>query len=103
MENLTKENFWNEMKEKYPQAMERFCEWIDDYKRQVEWKKLFNTTYYPWKFHDLPLAMQFGIWRQFIAEVYGKPHFNKYWRLTIQAEIKDLNYHLMKPQKDALL
>ena len=27
--NLTKENFWNELSQKYPKGMKVFCDWID--------------------------------------------------------------------------
>lgn len=75
---LTKENFWNRMYELYPDATQIFCDWIDQYKLSVEWKSLFNSDS-NWqdrhgknapapKFHDLPYAMQFGIWMQFIKE-----------------------------------
>jgi len=84
MENLTKENFWNEMQQKYPLAMKDFCNWIDEYKKTNNWKKLFNDTYHQTnvkragngeicsidfstpKFHDLPIAMQMGIWNEYL-------------------------------------
>lgn len=55
--SLTKENFWNELKEKYPNAVDEFCLWIDDYKADVNWKDLFSDA----KFHDMPFDMQIGI------------------------------------------
>ena len=70
MENLTKENFWNDLMVKYPTAMKIFCAWIDQYKKQVGWAELFDPTGskkdkdLP-KYHDLPLAMQIGIFLQF--------------------------------------
>lgn len=110
MENLNKENFWNAMHEKYPNAMGEFCKWIDEYKETVGWHQLFSkplsesdkkaieemwqavsdiphhsdneddrTTAFDQavevekkmhrqnapKFHDLPLAMQMGIFHFF--------------------------------------
>jgi hypothetical protein len=84
MNNLTKENFWNDMYLKYPLAMKAFCKWIDEYKEKNKWKRLFNSNYKlihstdhegttssiiseP-KFHDLPLAMQMGIWGEYLDE-----------------------------------
>ena len=83
MKNLTKENFWNEMHQKYPEQMKRFCAWIDKYKARVNWNILFNHQLYgkqykhsktsmkqipaP-KYHDLPLAMQMGIFMEFCGE-----------------------------------
>lgn len=86
--NLTKENFWNELYAQYPEAVQQFCDWIDQYKTENNWVQLFNsgavmaksshgvfepshyTTSAP-KFHDLPLAMQTGIWIQFVQERGG--------------------------------
>ncbi len=75
MENLTKENFWNELQVKYPRGMQVFCDWIDQYKKKSNWEKLFNnggkTNYdspiHNIKFHDIPYAMQLGIWFEFIC------------------------------------
>lgn len=81
MESLTKKNFWDEMSQKYPNAMKLFLEWVDEYKKVNNFLKLFNggidytnyfkdeslqkhytedTTAIP-KLHELPVAMQFGI------------------------------------------
>lgn len=88
MEKLTKENFWNDLMEKYPEEMKQFCAWIDEYKERVDWKRLFNTgTDYTGylgmpgkpitefkqvreapKYHDLPIAMQVGIFFLFTSE-----------------------------------
>lgn len=84
LENLTKENFWNEMTELYPVAMKKFYEWIDKYKEENNWKKMFGEhvlyekedfPYTPTmssipKYHELPLAFQYGIFVQFIGEIY---------------------------------
>lgn len=85
-ENLNKENFWNEMHQKYPLAMNDFCGWIDYYKKTNNWGKLFNDSYHQLnkkfasngeltsvdfstpKFHDLPLALQMGIWREYLED-----------------------------------
>jgi hypothetical protein len=79
-EKLTKENFWDELYERYS-AVQVFCDWIDEYKKRVNWNVLFNggIREYPYvngvikftdvpKFHDLPIAMQWGIFQQFCAE-----------------------------------
>lgn len=87
-ERLTKENFWNELLEKFPKGMKVFCDWIDQYKAMVGWKRLFNEGYVlnkdhkigfmvdpgktqaP-KFHDIPYAMQMGIWIAFVQDRGG--------------------------------
>ena len=69
MENLNKENFWNELFTKYPKGVQVFCDWIDEYKKRNHWDRLFNGGYEmesP-KFHDLPIAMQKGILIEFIS------------------------------------
>jgi hypothetical protein len=84
MENLTKENCFNALTEKYPRAMELFCEWIDFYKVKNNWKELFNTfcegysvrdsvgnPFNAPKYHELPYAMQLGIWFEFVRENGG--------------------------------
>lgn len=78
-ENLTLENFWNALYEKFPKGCKVFCDWIDAYKEKYNWAKLFNigSPHYQkmgWhtpKFHDLPFAMQLGIWMEFAYE-HGK-------------------------------
>lgn len=73
MESLTKEKFWNGLEEKYPKGMEVFKNWIDEYKKKVNWEHLFNYGFpcyakQGWhnpKYHDLPIAMQIGIWIEF--------------------------------------
>lgn len=41
MENLNKENFWDELYKKYPKGMKVFCDWIDEYKKQNNWDEFF--------------------------------------------------------------
>lgn len=71
---LTKEHFWNVLYEKYPDKMKNFCQWIDEYKKDVKWAMLFNSSgdaniyaksaMAP-KYHDLPIAMQVGIFMEY--------------------------------------
>ncbi len=74
IENLNKENFFNELTEKYPIAMKIFCDWIDEYKKEVDWDYLFNEGEVKGdfksapKFHDLPYDMQSGIIIRFACE-----------------------------------
>jgi hypothetical protein len=77
-QTLTKENFWNEMMEKYPKAAKSFCEWIDEYKKAVGWNGLFRESNSrdengdivggTKKYHELPYAMQYGIWIEFCRQ-----------------------------------
>lgn len=65
-------DFWNELKDKYPAEMTIFGDWVDRYKEKVHWKYLFRSDTgikleLP-KFHQLPSAMQLGIFIQFTVE-----------------------------------
>lgn len=72
MDKLTKENFWNDLYAKHPDQMNKFCKWIDEYKERIDWRKLFFTPHATHardiKYHDLPIAMQIGIFLQYVAE-----------------------------------
>ena len=75
MDSLTKENFWNELHAKYPQAVDKFCKWIDEYKKEVDWGHLIlhfphghQKAGLPRKFHDLPFDIQIGILMRYIEE-----------------------------------
>lgn len=86
-ETLTKENFWNEMYSTYPNACKIFCDWIDEYKETVKWWELFNAgnpsgegQKQPPKFHEIPYAMQQGIWIEFanqtVNEYFEQPEYS---------------------------
>lgn len=66
MQNLTKEGFFNELYALYPDAVEKFCKWIDAYKEEVKWKELFAPGV---KFHDIPFEMQLGIMKRYCIEL----------------------------------
>lgn len=119
-ENLNKENFFNDMKKKYPEAMQKFCDFIDQYKKDNNWKELFNEgvsimmplprpmrtsvgkTIDP-KYHDLPIAMQVGIFIEFMRSI-SLPNvpirlievLGKNWRLMIEDYLNELNNYLLK-------
>jgi len=92
VENLTKENFWSDMHQKFPKAMTIFCEWIDQYKKKHRWKYLFNEGAYLFpdtsevtmapKYHDLPFAMQIGIWMEFVYDQ------GIYWVFNFSSDLK---------------
>lgn len=72
---LTKENFFDAMSEKYPNAMQRFNDFIDKYKTSVNWNELFNdeesytgTPGNAPKFHEIPYELQVGVIMLFIRE-----------------------------------
>lgn len=79
MENLNKENFWDEMEEKYPAEIHVFKGWIDVYKKEVNWNRLFREPYVDEmagvnapapEFHDIPFDMQVGILMRFSSEIF---------------------------------
>lgn len=73
---LTKESFWDEQTRLHPIAMQDFSKWIDEYKADVNWDDLFVSTFKPIlgapKFHDLPDAMQIGIFFYYLAQRSGE-------------------------------
>jgi hypothetical protein len=71
--SLTKENFWNDLYEKHPIIMKKFCDWIDEYKVRVDWSSYFKHFdncggFEEFKFHDLPIGLQIGVIIQFTME-----------------------------------
>lgn len=73
------------MEQKYPKAMANFKTWIDRYKSEHDWDTLFNADFIKFtkeqkkgedlvqniissvipKYHELPIAMQFGIFMEY--------------------------------------
>lgn len=102
MENLNKENFWNEQQKETPEAVELFDKWFSIYKDQNDFIALFNSgIYHQTKkgiqitehrtFCQLPLAMQLGILQQFKKEKkHLSPNYNFYFMLRddMQEQIK---------------
>lgn len=69
--NLTKENFFDDLRTKCPLAVEDFCKWIDNYKVLVGWDKIFQCnagTGQVLKLHELPLELQTGVIGRYIVE-----------------------------------
>ncbi len=93
--NLNKENFWNDLHKQYPKAVDDFCKWIDQYKKDIGWDKLLNKNYHKTnirrasngeitgidfsapKFHDLPFDMQRGILLKYFEEKSQKAEWYK--------------------------
>lgn len=63
MKNLNREIFFNEMKQKYPNAMSEFLRWIDKYAETNEWHKMFQSGI---GFYELTLDMQMGLFSAFL-------------------------------------
>lgn len=72
--SMTKENFWNKIMEDCPGKMNEFCEWIDEYKAKSGWDSIFQGGGELIKYHDIPLAMQVGIFLQYAIE--GDHYYN---------------------------
>ncbi len=74
-ETLTKENFWDAIEAQYPKAFKIFHDWLITYKEENDWGELFNefgacsdnnySEVEAPKYHDLPIAMQYGIFCEF--------------------------------------
>ena len=87
IEQLTKENFWNSMMEKHPNAMKHFCKWVDEYKARVDWQTLFDHNAWP-KYHNLPGAMQFGIFVEFLQSFNAPDDLP--WSLNPNVPVRNL-------------
>lgn len=110
-QTLTKENFWNEIYSKYPNATKLFCDWIDEYKKAVNWQVLFNphfkvveeTTqiHSTPKFHDLPHAIQQGIWIEFANDILNEYFEQPEYQYCMDLE-EDIELVLSELEKDIL-
>jgi len=76
----TKENFWNYIERSCPKTFAKFKVWVDEYKVRVNWTNLL-ATYVDQdlptkrkKLHEIPIAMQFGVFIQFTQELVDKKH-----------------------------
>lgn len=124
---LTRENFWDEMEQKYPKAMSHFKQWIDQYKSEHDWNTLFNTGYIKFteeiaiesdllqeiktsvapKYHELPIAMQYGIFIEFAYGIAIKQlrSVDGHWELTtpfFMAGVMDSIEHLLVLMEDGI-
>ena len=85
---MTKANFWDKIQSEYPEEMGEFLSWLEEFKRRENWSDLFGqigqAKPFPdgsinWadrlKFHDLPNAMQIGIFIQYTIEQGGESFF----------------------------
>ncbi len=92
---LTYHEFWEPLENAYPEACKVLYEWLENYREQVNWKKMFSVTMWSIKhnramgaedyethnrheiathlydFHDLPIAMQIGIFIEFVDNTTG--------------------------------
>lgn len=103
--NLTKENFFNSMTEKYPQTMTKFCAWVDQYKKDNFWSLLFNDDvmklgtkeeHVAPKYHELPLALQMGIFTEWVWSMEPEQSFLEEVKELMEEVFDDLEY----PEQD---
>lgn len=68
---LTKKDFWTPLYKRYP-IVKIFYDWIDEYKKRDENRLFFTCENEGWgiKFHDMPVAVQWGVFQQFCAEQF---------------------------------
>lgn len=102
---LTLKEFWRPLKEKYPDALEHYCHWIDQLKLDVYWKLIFGMNNYPVKeprfegqtetrhpkAHELPAFLQLGIFMQYVYEYEKVVNFpiNEDWNVVIERYFKN--------------
>jgi hypothetical protein len=85
-DTLTKENFWNDIMKEFPEEMNNFCEWIDEYKAEVQWTNLFSPGI---KFHDIPYEMQQGIWLEYVCQQGGCQYeIEDFFEFDLRKEIR---------------
>lgn len=60
-EVLTRKNFWNGMKEKYPKSVDHFLDWWDKYRVVNAWEGP--------KLSRLPIGMQMGIFMEYAYSI----------------------------------
>lgn len=101
METLTKKDFWKPIERLYPEAFAVFSKWVDEYKIKNNWDTLFNAGIWHHrkkreentiighyghsaapKFHDLPKAMQMGMFLEFCEDQLDKGELETTERFT---------------------
>lgn len=76
----SKKEYWDPIEQTCPDAFAIFSNWIDSYKKRVNWNLIFsnykagNELKSLIKFHDLPYEMQIGVLMQFFVETAGPDH-----------------------------
>lgn len=91
--NLNKENFWNDLESKFPDAVKDFYEWIDRYKVESNWDKVFKCdegTGQVLKFHEINFEMQVGILARYIVEKMAGDDTGYYFRMATGNYREDL-------------
>ncbi len=86
---LTRQNFWNNILQKYPELYKIFIEWIAEYKARPECDFIFFPSYdselFPEEqklveyFENVPIALQIGIFLQYVAEEKEKFYGIEYY------------------------
>lgn len=82
---------------KYGPGIEHFKAWVDSYKKLHNWHLLFNSdlpftdnTYSEApKYHELPVAMQIGIFQEYMHDAYTEllPDVGS-WRYTLNSRLR---------------
>lgn len=105
MNNLNKD-FWKEIEEKYPEAFKFFKDWLDQYKKEVNWDDLFNNNLHHrrrhyWSiimFHHLPDAMQIGIFIEFMVDRNSFPKSDIFGADNWQCILVDYFERVLQPE-----
>lgn len=94
--HLTKENFFDELERKFPVETNEFYVWLDQWKINNDWNALFGKKL---KFHDLPRALQLGIWQEFVESRFPMSNqdpmdLSKAIEIFMQSEnLRNINKH----------
>lgn len=97
---MNRSEFWDILSEKYPEEVGDFTHWCDEFKRRYNWFGIFregaDTIETPLgtavihksiKIHDLPQAMQIGIFLQYTIE-HGGPVL--FCGITMESTIRSI-------------
>jgi hypothetical protein len=69
--NFSQQDLWKDIEKKYPEVLEKFRTWIDQYKVEIGWDLIFKNnsgTGQSVKFHEIPLDLAVGVIERFLKE-----------------------------------
>lgn len=68
--------FWDSLEKSCPKEVKAFKAWLTEYAEEIDWHTLFDDPFTP--FHDLPDAMQFGVYIQYGFETEGPVYIGEF-------------------------
>ncbi len=96
MENLSKENYWNDLMERFPSSVKEFGDWFDKWKVQY-WNRFFDERFYEFTLDHFPFEMQYGIIFKYFRDEKGMDSIFSF-SMVQDWEIKDVITELFAAQ-----